>query len=108
MYYVYIYTDPRKSGDYSTIHSAINYEPFYVGKGKGNRYTWINSIKSSELHRKTVKENAKELNVNKWNENKEESLEELRSTHCKTYKIYYPNGEEVIVIECLNTVKKMI
>lgn len=37
MFYVYAYLDPRKSGsfDYKEIH--FDYEPFYIGKGKGDR-----------------------------------------------------------------------
>lgn len=40
-FYVYLYLDPRKPGNYSyqiddkTYH--FDYEPFYVGEGKGER-----------------------------------------------------------------------
>lgn len=37
-YYVYIFLDPRKPGDYNYGDFHFDYEPFYVGKGKGNRY----------------------------------------------------------------------
>lgn len=39
-YYVYIYCDPRKKGlyNYEGVDFIFNYEPFYVGKGKGYRY----------------------------------------------------------------------
>jgi len=36
-YYVYIYLDPRKPGNYIFNNLNFNYEPFYVGKGKGIR-----------------------------------------------------------------------
>lgn len=39
-YYVYIYCDPRKKGEFKFdgINFVFNYEPFYVGKGKGYRF----------------------------------------------------------------------
>ncbi len=37
-FYVYIYLDPRKAGNYQYGKYTFNYEPFYVGKGSGIRY----------------------------------------------------------------------
>jgi hypothetical protein len=39
IFYVYVYLDPRKPGKYSYCNGNINfdYEPFYVGKGYGDR-----------------------------------------------------------------------
>lgn len=42
MYYNYIYLDPRKPGKYTYLNLNICflYEPFYVGKGSGDRYKY--------------------------------------------------------------------
>ena len=37
IFYVYIYLDPRKRGKYIYEEFKFNYEPFYVGKGKGDQ-----------------------------------------------------------------------
>ena len=36
-FYVYVYLDPRKEGEYNYGGLCFNAEPFYVGKGSGYR-----------------------------------------------------------------------
>jgi len=38
IFYVYIYLDPRKAGEYKYEKYEFDYEPFYVGKGKDDQY----------------------------------------------------------------------
>lgn len=38
IYYVYCYLDTRKPGNFIYGDFTFNYEPFYIGKGKENRY----------------------------------------------------------------------
>lgn len=37
-YYIYLYLDPRKNGNFVYSEYIFEYEPIYVGKGVGNRY----------------------------------------------------------------------
>ena len=82
-FYVYIYLDPRKPGDYIYGDLKFNFEPFYVGKGKNRRissgifdkknkskFNKINKIKKSGLKLLTKKlyenlndENAKKIEI---------------------------------------------
>ena len=39
IFYVYVYLDPRKPGNYVYGEYSFDYEPFYVGKGSNGRCT---------------------------------------------------------------------
>jgi len=52
IFYVYIYLDPRKLGQYKYNSYEFSYEPFYVGKGKENR---INDKKNDHCENKINK-----------------------------------------------------
>jgi hypothetical protein len=54
-FYTYIYTDPRKPGNYSVGGIKVDYEPFYVGKGKDAR--WKDHLLDSSLRKNTHKNN---------------------------------------------------
>jgi hypothetical protein len=43
-YYVYIILNPLKSGDFNYEEYHFDYEPFYVGNGKGKRKINIKEI----------------------------------------------------------------
>lgn len=60
-YYTYIYLDPRKSGDFIYQRGieevyCFNHEPFYIGKGLGDRLFWhLNCYKSDgNRHKKNI------------------------------------------------------
>lgn len=68
IYYVYIYLDPRKPGEYRYNVKgkllALDYEPIYVGKGRGGRWEqhWIlNTLPNKFLERRLWKIKEKKL-----------------------------------------------
>lgn len=54
-YYVYIYLDPRKPGKWEYDGVIFNHQPFYIGKGIGNRMT--NHLRPYLLRDTTIKAN---------------------------------------------------
>jgi len=51
MFYVYVYLDPRKSGYYKYSENTFDYEPFYIGKGLGDRCLYHLSENSLRINR---------------------------------------------------------
>ena len=56
-YYVYIYLDPRKTGIFIYDDLKFDHEPFYVGKGRGNRIIKsLNDPFSNKMKKLKIKE----------------------------------------------------
>lgn len=49
--YVYIYVDPSKPARVQCSELSLLYEPFYVGKGTHNRWTWLLNAVPVDLNR---------------------------------------------------------
>lgn len=63
-YYVYIYLNPLKEGDYYFNKFHFNYEPFYVGKGKNNRCNaHLTESKSKNKLKKNIISKIKNNNI---------------------------------------------
>ena len=93
-FYVYIYLDPRKPGEYIYDDLKFDYEPFYVGKGTGRRiessmYDKLNKFKSNKI--KKIKEN----NINPITFKIYENLTEIDSL-----------SKEIIVIQKIGRIIK--
>jgi hypothetical protein len=62
--YVYIYLDTRKSGKFIYYDLEFDYEPFYVGKGCGDRYNnHLNEKKVVNRHKSGKIENIKKVGL---------------------------------------------
>lgn len=57
-HYVYVFLDPRRPGTYKFDSAEFDHEPFYVGKGRGNRAQ--NNLRSSKKRNPST---AKELRI---------------------------------------------
>ena len=64
-YYIYVYLDQRKKGKWLFRDVTFEYQPFYVGKGCGNRITTHLSshmLKSKNYKNSTIKSIITEIN----------------------------------------------
>jgi len=77
-YYVYVYLDPMKKGKYVYNDLNFNYEPFYIGKGKGKRIVYglddINNSSSKKSRIKHIRRNGFEPIILKIYENLTETM----------------------------------
>jgi hypothetical protein len=63
-YYVYIYLNKNKPGEYSYDDVSFDYEPFYVGKGKGKRYLYhLNKVRNNSKYKSNLKFRIIEENI---------------------------------------------
>jgi hypothetical protein len=91
-YYIYIYLDPRKSGQYCYNDICFLYEPFYVGKGKNRRWRDIGENKRNNFFK------------NKINKIKQFGLEPLVF---KLYENLNENRSFELEIELINEIKNI-
>lgn len=56
-FYIYVYLDPRKPGNFKYGEFSFDYEPFYIGKGKGNRINYHQSKLSLQIDKNKLKVN---------------------------------------------------
>jgi hypothetical protein len=69
MYYVYIYLNILRPGNYTYQNLHFDYEPFYVGKGKDKRYLYhLEKVKNKCKYKRSDKFEIIESIVNSGNE----------------------------------------
>lgn len=59
-FFTYVYFDPRIPSlkKYENVDVDMPYEPFYVGKGKGNRYLYHLRLAKGDIFRTTIHQNS--------------------------------------------------
>lgn len=90
-FYVYIYLDSRKPGKYIYGDYSFDYEPFYVGKGCGDRIKGHLWEASSVLKNKFTKKTKPNLNWSKIN---------------KILKIYKETGKWPVIKKIINNINE--
>lgn len=63
MYYCYILLDPTKPGKFQYENFSFEYEPFYVGKGKGNRIDSHDKPKDTKTYKRAKIQKIKKLDL---------------------------------------------
>jgi hypothetical protein len=92
MFYNYIFLDPRKPGKYLYENFSLLYEPFYVGKGKKDRYkTHLRKIR--QFQKDSNKEKQKTI-LDIWSSNLEVLIILLNFTDNE--KLAYKNESNII------------
>ena len=87
-FYVYVYLDPRKPGDYNYGDYHFDYEPFYVGKGHNTR---------SECH----------LSGNNYNKHFDNTIKKIQNV-CNTDPIIIKHQEMLLEQDSFNLEIKLI
>ena len=90
IFYVYVYLDPRKPGNFIYENLRFDYEPFYIGKGKNNRITEGLYDKRKSKYK-----------ISKINKIKESNLEVI------AYKLYENLTEEISFKVEIDLIKKI-
>jgi hypothetical protein len=63
MFYCYILLDPTKPGSFQYENFIFDYEPFYVGKGIGNRMNSHERIKDTKTHKRAKIQKIKKIGL---------------------------------------------
>lgn len=94
-FYVYVYLDPRKKGEFNYENYKFECEPFYVGKGNGSRFS--DHLKKSKLTN------------NKENSLKNESINSILKDGLQPIiKIVFKSEDEVSVFSIESLLIKLI
>ena len=102
IFYTYIYLDPRKPGKYEYGDYLFSYEPFYVGKGKGNKHI---GLKHTSESKKIISEKLKGKTA--WNKGIPRTDEEKKKmSESGKVKIFTKEHRKNLSMALINRWKK--